>query len=225
MNYKRLPKGEVKKNNDDNEKKEKRINPILQVRGNAGTHDITLGKATLEKCIHLKEGESMKTPSYDKSQYDGKGDRASESTWPIVQGALDVILFEGWMLGFKPLLVDDDVNTTTGINDLELDDNMKEINEYLKQYETWDSLMDQWLIIQVDDISNVYQWRLQAEIAMRERGNPAMTDDQVKDFVERYMPAYHTYLPGLYMNERKFDGKPLLKIHVDESRSPKRIKE
>ena len=77
-------------------------NPILQVRGNAGTHDVKLGASILEQCISLKEGESLATPLYDKSQHEGKGDRAAESSWPVVQGPLDLILFEGWMLGFQP---------------------------------------------------------------------------------------------------------------------------
>jgi D-glycerate 3-kinase len=43
---------------------------------------------------------------YDKSAFQGKGDRADESTWPSVEGPLDLVLFEGWMLGFKPVGVE-----------------------------------------------------------------------------------------------------------------------
>lgn len=41
-----------------------------------------------------------------QSAYSGRGDRADSSTWPEVEGPLSVILFEGWMLGFKPLPAD-----------------------------------------------------------------------------------------------------------------------
>jgi D-glycerate 3-kinase len=41
-------------------------------------------------------------PRYDKSQQDGQGDRAPQQTWPVKRGAVDVVLFEGWMLGFPP---------------------------------------------------------------------------------------------------------------------------
>lgn len=41
--------------------------------------------------------------SYDKSAYSGKGDRADPATWPRAAGPLDVVLFEGWMLGFAPV--------------------------------------------------------------------------------------------------------------------------
>lgn len=40
---------------------------------------------------------------YDKSAYAGRGDRAPQSSWPVVQGPLEVVLFEGWMSGFAPV--------------------------------------------------------------------------------------------------------------------------
>lgn len=42
----------------------------------------------------------------------------------------------------------------------------------------------------------VYKWRLQAEREAREAGKPTLTDDEVADFVARFIPAYVTYLPG-----------------------------
>jgi len=44
----------------------------------------------------------------------------------------------------------------------------------------------------------VFAWRLQAEHRMRDSGKTGMTDEQVADFVSRYIPAYTAYLPGLY---------------------------
>lgn len=40
-------------------------------------------------------------PRYDKSKFQGRGDRADQSTWPQVEAPLDIVLFEGWMLGFR----------------------------------------------------------------------------------------------------------------------------
>lgn len=45
----------------------------------------------------------MAVPRYDKSLRGGYGDRAPKDTWPVLEGPLQVVLFEGWMLGFKPL--------------------------------------------------------------------------------------------------------------------------
>lgn len=46
----------------------------------------------------------------------------------------------------------------------------------------------------------VFEWRAEAERRMREAGRPGMSEDQVRDFCSRYMPAYRAYLPGLYNN-------------------------
>lgn len=56
---------------------------------------------------------------------------------------------------------------------------------------------------------------------MRAKGKPGMTDEQVADFVDRYMPAYRAYLTSLYA-EGPTTSKPgcLLEIHIDEGRTP-----
>uniref|UniRef100_K3XYS5 Phosphoribulokinase/uridine kinase domain-containing protein n=1 Tax=Setaria italica TaxID=4555 RepID=K3XYS5_SETIT len=79
-------------------------NALLELRGNAGSHDLQFSVETLESLTKLtKEGMKMKVPRYNKSAFGGRGDRADPSVWPEVEGPLEVILFEGWMLGFKPL--------------------------------------------------------------------------------------------------------------------------
>jgi pantothenate kinase-related protein Tda10 len=40
-------------------------------------------------------------------------------------------------------------------------------------------------------------WRVDAERARRARGESALTDDDARDYIERCLPAYRTYLPGL----------------------------
>lgn len=42
------------------------------------------------------------------------------------------------------------------------------------------------------------RWREEPEQLLREAGKPAMTQDEVRDFVDRFMPAYKQYLPALY---------------------------
>jgi D-glycerate 3-kinase len=67
----------------------------------------------------------------------------------------------------------------------------------------------------------VYGWRLQAEQAMRAAGKPGMTDEQIADFVSRYIPAYTAYLPGLYAQGPTTSkaGRTLV-IEVDQKRAP-----
>lgn len=189
-------------------------NALLEYRGNAGSHDLPFSVETLTALTKMsKEGTKMKLPRYDKSAFGGRGDRADPSTWPEIEGPLTVVLFEGWMLGFKPLPVE-----VVKAVDPQLEIVNKNLEAY---YDAWDKYIQSWIVIKIKDPSCVYQWRLQAEIAMREAGNPGMSDDEVRDFVSRYLPAYNAYLPTLYSEGPSgSDPQHLLNIEIDEKRNP-----
>lgn len=56
---------------------------------------------------------------------------------------------------------------------------------------------------------------------MRSLGKPGMTDEQIADFVSRYIPAYTAYLPGLYADgPTTAQAGHSLVIQVDANRSP-----
>ena len=57
---------------------------------------------------------------------------------------------------------------------------------------------------------------------MARQGKPGMSDAQVRDFVDRYMPAYKAYNPALHAaaTQGGVGGRPTLRIDVDGSRSP-----
>lgn len=184
------------------------------MRGNAGSHDLILGTETLKAlCAATTPSSSVSLPRYDKSAYQGKGDRADPSIWPVVKGPVDVVLFEGWMLGFSP------VGRESASN---IDQNLIPVDSFLTQYkDAWDSFVHSWLVIKVKDPQFAYRWRLQAEQKMRASGKPAMTDEQVAAFVDRFMPAYRCYLKGLYENGPTTGvGGRMLVVEVDENRSP-----
>ncbi|XP_021724312.1 D-glycerate 3-kinase, chloroplastic-like, partial [Chenopodium quinoa] len=66
-------------------------NSLLEYRGNAGSHDLSLSVETLTALSKLtEEGMKMKVPTYNKSAYNGRGDRADPETWPEVEGPLTV---------------------------------------------------------------------------------------------------------------------------------------
>ena len=73
------------------------------------------------------------------------------------------------------------------------------------------------------DAEWVHAWRLQAERQTRAEGRPTLSDDEVSDFVDRFMPAYVAYLPGLYARGPDGGGgsgkKPTLVVEVDERRN------
>lgn len=79
-------------------------NKLLSGRGQAGTHDLALG---LECLRALKAGgtEPVELPVFEKSLHGGEGDRLPREQWVKVDnpGEVDVVVFEGWMNGFRPL--------------------------------------------------------------------------------------------------------------------------
>ncbi|KAK3662746.1 hypothetical protein LTR22_006362 [Elasticomyces elasticus] len=80
-------------------------NPLVQHRGQPSTHDIKLGVRLFEALA--KSETNIKLPSYDKSAFSGSGDRRPESEWETVntdgQPPVEVVVFEGWCVGFRPL--------------------------------------------------------------------------------------------------------------------------
>lgn len=80
-------------------------NPLVQHRGQPSTHDIELGK-NLFRALSSRE-YNVKVPSYDKSAFDGAGDRKPESEWPTVNAEGDtpseIVIAEGWCVGFRAL--------------------------------------------------------------------------------------------------------------------------
>jgi len=96
------------------------------------------------------------------------------------------------------------------------------VNKNLEAYyDAWDKYIDAWVVIKIQDPSYVYRWRLQAEIAMRQDGQAGMSDEEVNDFVSRYLPAYKAYLPTLYAEGPSgSDPDRVLAIDIDEERNP-----
>ena len=79
-------------------------NPLLQGRGQPGTHDIPLGTQVLNSLLRINEPGAEGTvsiPIFDKSLHSGEGDRIERTT--VVNRPLDVIIMEGGSIGFHPV--------------------------------------------------------------------------------------------------------------------------
>ena len=195
---------------EQDELAERSRNPLLAYRGNAGTHDVPLMMRTLRA---LAAGDEADVPRYDKALRSGRGDRSPSGSWERVRaGEADVVLFEGWMLGFSPL---------TGADASVLTPSLREINELLYCYEPLHALFDAWLVLALADLSTVYEWRAQAERVALAQGRAGLSEEQVRDFVSRFMPAYKAYLPRLYREGpcSRTQAVPTLKVTVASDRS------
>lgn len=157
-------------------------NPYLEHRGYPGTHDVSLGEHTIRALKSLRPGESTRVPVYDKSAHGGRGDRAPENAWREVSGPLDVVVVEGWMLGFAP------------VSESELPDaRLAAPNRALADYRRWTDLVDVWVALRAQDPEYVLTWRVEAEEAMKASGKPGLSREAITDYIGRFLPAYRTY--------------------------------
>ncbi|KAM3532871.1 hypothetical protein MY4038_003877 [Beauveria bassiana] len=179
-------------------------NALIQHRGEPGTHDVALA---VQVFAELTNGQPTKLPLYDKAAYQGQGDRLLESAWlPVNQPSqppIDVLMLEGWSVGFRPVS-DDEVrrrweapNRALHLHKLE---HLLFVNQNLRAYDALTNLFHIFIHIDAQDTQYVYVWRAEQEEHLRLlKGDPnaGMTRDQVIRFVDGYYPAYELYTDGI----------------------------
>lgn len=201
-------------------------NKLVQHRGEPGTHDVELGKEVFQS---LREQKETKIPVYDKSKFNGKGDRLNSVDWETVKGPYDIVIFEGWCVGFRPLS-DEELKQkwensrraqkgTLGRHALE---HLQFINTKLKDYDSLTNSLDALIHIDAEDTAFVYDWRIQQEHGLFASHGSGMTDDQVIDFVDGYMPAYELYVDTLRRGALKEKGKQL-RVVIGKDRNTSKV--
>lgn len=98
-----------------------------------------------------------------------------------------------------------DPNSTLWKNSLE---SLLFVNEKLSEYDVMTNMFDAFIHIDAEETAYVYEWRREQEEALRKtRGvENAMTDEQVKSFVDGYYPAYELFTGDL--RKGVFHGDP-----------------
>ncbi|CAI7677633.1 unnamed protein product [Penicillium manginii] len=214
-------------------------NKLLQTRGQPGTHDTKLSVAFFADVADMKTDTLI--PSFDKSLFNGEGGRAPEEKWHRIPAGttIDVVVFEGWCVGFSPLDEadvqrrwsetaqngGDSVKYPTETLKEHSIEHLLRVNENLRQY--CDLFMgprhfDFLVHLDTDDLVNVYEWRVQQEHALRARTNSGMTDEEVVNFVKGYMSAYELYLDqlrrGFFQLDESCSDRGQLRVVLDKQR-------
>ena len=149
-------------------------------RGPPGTHDVDLGLNLLDSI--LQRQTKITVPRFDKSLHSGNGDRTSPETVENV----DIVLFEGWFVGVRPInssafntpplpiITEADKAFARDMND--------KLHDYLPLWQYLDSL----IVLYPQDYRVSLEWRKQAEHQMKASGKPGMTDLQIEEFVNYF---------------------------------------
>ena len=211
-------------------------NKLYRTRGQPGTHDEQLAAAFFQEMGAYRGGGDLKIPSFDKSRFNGEGDRAPESEWPKISQKPDVVVFEGWCVGFQPLSASgvEEKHAQALAQKLPVNtpashqvSHLMQVNDNLKRY--CDAFMgpqffDFFIHIDTDDLRNVYTWRLQQEHKMIETKGSGMSDEQVRAFVDGYMPSYELYLNSLRQGLFEDKGR-MVRVVLNRKRDIEELEE
>lgn len=201
-------------------------NALVSCRGEPGTHDMALAGAFLAAIV---AGRPARVPQYDKSAFAGRGDRvADESAWEAVnqpgQPRIQVVILEGWCVGFRPLAPADvkarweAPSRTLRAHALE---HLLFVNERLRSYDVITDLFDAFIHVDAEDTQYVYDWRREQEVKLREEKGTGMTDEQVVKFVDAYYPAYELFSDKLRQGVLEGKAGHQLRLVVGKDRKVK----
>lgn len=121
-------------------------NRLLKGRGLPGTHDIQLGTDVLSALRRINDDEvaTVTLPVFEKSLHNGKGDRLTEGL--LVKSPVDVVVMEGWCMGFGTIdndelerrwtMMDDEIKDWCRIKDIRV------VNDKLREYVDWWQFFD-----------------------------------------------------------------------------------
>ena len=165
--------------------------PRLIWRGPPGTHDIALGLQLLDQLRQPNQQQPILVPRFDKSAWGGSGDR----TTPEMIEAVDIVLFEGWFVGVRPI----DPTVFDGLLPAPIEtladrSFARDMNDQLRDYVPLWERLDQLMLLYPTDYRLSQQWRRQAEQQMIATGKSGMTSPQIDDFVKYFWKSLHPEL-------------------------------
>ena len=165
------------------------VHPLLAVRGVPGTHDVPMLRDCLDRLRKLRAGDRCRLPRFDKAT----DDRAPESSWPEIEGPVDLVILEGWCVGS---VAEPDAALGTPVNTLEETKdpdgrwrryvNGRLASDYAAVFASLDALV----FLQAPGFDAILRWRIEQERKLAATTMPhapgIMSDDQVRDFIRYF---------------------------------------
>lgn len=161
------------------------VHPLFAVRGAPGTHDVAQGLVLLEA---VKAGRGVTLPRFDKAT----DDPAPKADWPVIEGPLDVLIFEGWCVGARPQA---EAALVAPVNALEAERDpdgvwRRHVNAALAgPYADLFARIDRLVLLAAPGFEVVERWRVQQEQSLRAqapKGARVMSDAEVATFIQHY---------------------------------------
>lgn len=185
-------------------------------RGPPGTHDVAEGIRILDELRSPSQAEIL-IPRFDKTLHNGAGDRVA----PIAVTPGDIIFFEGWCVGMRPIANSALANPPYPIVTPDDRKFALDCNHRLKTYLPLWQRLDRLIVLNPVNYRSCQQWRKEAEYKERKQGKGGMSDREIEQFVEYFWKALHPelFIPPLIQNPDLVD----LVIEINPDRSPGQI--
>jgi len=183
--------------------------PRLTWRGPPGTHDVALGIELIDRCLQGDSSTQILLPRFDKSAFNGAGDRIS----PEAIAKPDILLFEGWFVGVQPLdeyPADFPDPIVTESDRQFAEDNDRRLRSYLPLWDRLDSL----IVLYPEDYRLCQRWRREAEQKMIASGKSGMSNKECDRFVEYFWQTLH---PELYITPLIETADLVIEIESDRT--------
>ncbi|MGK7953663.1 MAG: glycerate kinase, partial [Crocosphaera sp.] len=195
----------------------KEIDPRFIWRGPPGTHDLELAINLLNQLKDPNYSQPIAIPRFDKSLWNGQGDRRE----PDIINKPDIILFEGWFLGVQPIDKAKFYDVPLPIKSKEDKQFAQDINENLKAYLPLWKKLDRLIILYPKDYHFSKQWRKEAEQKMISSGKTGMNQQEIDEFVNYFWKALHPelFIKPLAQNPNLVN----LVITIDDNHRPQQI--
>jgi D-glycerate 3-kinase len=160
------------------------VHPLLATRGPPGTHDPALGARLI---AGLASAHATALPWFDKA----KDDRAPEDEWRMIQGPVQVAIFEGWCVGARPQPAADLLEPVNALETERDPDGVwrRYVNDALAgPYQELFGSIDHLVMFRPPSFEVILDWRIQQERKLREvgGGNAVMSDEEVGRFIQHY---------------------------------------
>lgn len=185
--------------------------PRFLWRGPPGSHDVDLGVQLFEQVRNYQS--PIDVPRFDKSAFGGAGER----TEPERVDEVDIVLFEGWFVGVRPIDERAFDNPPPPISTQEDRSFAQEINRRLRDYlPLWEGL-DRLMVLSPVEYRLSQQWRREAEQNVIASGKSGMSDAEVNQFVEYFWRSLHPELFITPLINNPSLVELVIEIHPDRS--------
>lgn len=167
----------------------KKVHPMLLTRGVPGTHDINLMLSFFKK-MKSKKFKSLKVPSFNKAV----DDRFNKKNWQRIIERPDIIIFEGWCVGARPVSTNSlkrSINSMEKVKDSKLVWR-KYVNQQLKsKYKNIYSQLNCLIYLKAKKFSLLQKWRLKQEYKLKLKNkkrskNKIMNKEDIFNFMQTY---------------------------------------